>query len=118
MSLQQLIDVEKSKTRLFTQSDHRRGLSNSRLFRSQDRGRALLHALSIDGSSGLFSRGLTVDRITMILLRRSNQNGAPREMAAAVKNQPRTLVAQPSKVPGTVRISPGSQPTGRPSCLI
>src|SRR5215213_1128094 len=44
--------------------------------------------LSSDDSSGLFSCGLTVERTTITLLRRSNQKGAPIEIAAAVKSQP------------------------------
>ena len=44
----------------------------------------------LEGSSMLFSRGLTVERMTMILFSRSNQNGAPREIAIAVRAQPST----------------------------
>src|SRR6478735_4689419 len=44
---------------------------------------------SSDDSSGLFSCGFTVERITIILFSRSNQNGAPIEQASAVTNQPR-----------------------------
>src|SRR4051812_36457330 len=40
-------------------------------------------------SSGLFSCGFTVDRITMILLSVSNQKGAPKEIANAVRIQPK-----------------------------
>src|SRR5437588_12171416 len=43
---------------------------------------------SFDGSSGLFSFGFTVERTTMNLFSRSNQNGAPRETAKAVSSHP------------------------------
>ncbi len=41
-------------------------------------------------SSGAFSFGFTVDRITITRLSTSNQNGAPREIAKAVSSQPGT----------------------------
>src|ERR1051325_7150412 len=67
-----------------------------RLAPSQSRPSLLIHffesyffvCLSSDDSSGLFSCGLTVERMTMTLFRRSNQKGAPIEMAAAVNSQP------------------------------
>src|SRR4026208_1377625 len=49
---------------------------------------ACLFAQSFELSSGLFSCGLTAERITMNLFSRSNQNGAPSEIARAVKSQP------------------------------
>src|SRR6266566_9260337 len=44
---------------------------------------------SSDASSGLFSCGFTVERMTMNLFKTSNQNGAPRVTASAVKMYPR-----------------------------
>src|SRR5437879_13397507 len=49
---------------------------------------------SFDGSSGLFSFGLTVERTTMNLFSMSNQNGAPSESARAVTSQPTILKSQ------------------------
>ena len=43
---------------------------------------------SFDASGRLFSWGFTVERMTMNLFSRSNQNGAPNEMAKAVISQP------------------------------
>ena len=43
---------------------------------------------SFDASELLFSWGLMVERITIIWLSRSNQNGAPRVIAIAVRNHP------------------------------
>ena len=48
--------------------------------------------LSLDDSSGLFSSGLTVERTTIIRLSRSNQKGAPNEIAKPVINHPRILM--------------------------
>src|SRR5207249_10718391 len=41
-------------------------------------------------AGALFSPGLTEERTTMILPRTSNQKGAPRHAAQAVRNQPRS----------------------------
>ena len=43
---------------------------------------------SADASSPLFSCAFTVEQMTMSLLSRSNQNGAPSVNAKAVMNQP------------------------------
>src|ERR1041384_8440824 len=45
-------------------------------------------AHAFEGSSGLFSCGLIVERTTMHLLSRSNQNGAPSAPARAGTSQP------------------------------
>jgi len=48
---------------------------------------------SCDASSGLFSCGFTVERITIILLSKSNENGAPKESPNAATNRPRTVLS-------------------------
>src|SRR5713226_4348714 len=52
----------------------------------QWRARSATRRQLFDGSSGLFSFGLTVERTTTNLFSRSNQNGAPSETASAVIN--------------------------------
>src|SRR5260370_42340318 len=76
--------------------------------------------LSCVASSGLFSFGLIVDRISMTLLRTSNQNGAPIDAAKAVSNHPRigaTTLFQVPSAPGSPRRlgapQPAVQPIGR-----
>lgn len=61
-----------------------------------------LDYLFTGGSLGLFSLGLTVERVTINLLRRSNQKGAPSEIANAVSIHPSSLVPPPPKVLGIV----------------
>src|SRR5262249_38395386 len=56
--------------------------------------------LSSEDSSGLFWWGFTVDRTTITLFSRSNQNGAPSEAATAVKSQPVALSAPCFQVVG------------------
>ena len=50
--------------------------------------------LSFEGCSWLFSVGLTVNRMTMNLFSRSNQNGAPCEMAKPVNRIPKSFSTQ------------------------
>src|SRR6478609_3898951 len=69
---------------------------------------------SSENSSGLFSRGFTVERMTITLLSTSNQNGAPRVAANAVSNHPSTRLNR-SLPPSGQLVS--LQPTGSSSSL-
>src|SRR5215212_3485518 len=51
--------------------------------------------LSFDGWVWLFSCGLTVERMTMNLLSRSNQKGAPCETARPVRMRPSSFSIMP-----------------------
>lgn len=73
----------RAETNDTTVCDHHRGL-----FGNQAIGRAGDEASRSVPSLAFRSRGLTVARMTMTLLRTSNQNGAPSITTNAVINQP------------------------------
>src|ERR1700680_1824906 len=90
------------------------GNTEARFSRTVTSGPYYLDGLSLVPSSLLFSCGLTVERTTMILFKISNQNGAPRDTAIAVRRKPGNPFrnsTNPLRVGGHVPF----QPIGMPS---
>jgi hypothetical protein len=72
------------------------------------------------GGLGFSSGALPAERMVIILLSISNQNGAPIEAAPAVNNKPKNFVSHHQKIWVDELLSGKeiSQPIGMPSCCI